>query len=151
MDTSGMSRYWFLGRGIGSLIVGAIAAFLLSYAFAEMAPPLQEKSQPLQTHPEMLLVQCAFYPEDSPTIEEIEYLEQGRITLVAAEGDYAIELLDQEGQVLYRQRFDILFMSMGDPPVLADQVDKTFVVPYNKEVTSVRLVTPQGQTEATLP
>lgn len=142
---------WLVGRVIGCLLVGALAAFLLRYGLVGPGASLQQKSVPLQTHANMLMVRCAFYPETPPEIKELELLEEGRVTLISVEGDYAIELLDQEGQVRYRQAFKVVFVEMTDPPSLLDQVERVFVLPYSPEVRTVRLVTPQGQIEAPIP
>lgn len=143
-------RNWLIQNGFVTLVVGALAALLLQSAMAENDPPLLRKAVPLETHPNMLLVHCTFYPDAPPLIEKVEILEQGRVTLSSLEGDYAVELLDSEGQPLYRHSFDLVFLQMTDPPYLLDEVERSLVLPFSEEVEQIRVVTPQGEMEVTL-
>jgi hypothetical protein len=107
---------------------------------------VEQKSVPFETHPNMLLVRTTLHRERPPTIDRVEKLESGRVS-VTAPGANTLQLLDASGNVLYCQSFDVRFARTTDPPEILDSLSLLFVVPYGDQVKRVRVTTPNGSAD----
>lgn len=131
------------------IVLAVLVGFLFSRALATEGATVERKSTPFQTHANMLLVRVTLNRDKAPTIDRVEKLESGRVT-VTTSGANKIELLDQSGSAVYSQTFEVLFLRVSDPPEVIESLPSLFVLPYDEKVRRVRVTTPNGTAEYTL-
>ena len=130
------------------LAMALLAAYLFSHVPALAGDGVGQKSARFETHANMLLVRVTLYRTAAPTIDAVEPLAEGRVTLTAA-GPNGLELLDAGGNVVFSQSFAAYFVQGGEPPRVVDRVQMLFVAPYGEKIKRVRVTTPaNGAAEA---
>src|SRR3990172_4858401 len=135
-------RYQILGH----LLVGLLVGYLLNLAMTPPVPEIERKSEPFVTQRDMLAVTVTLHRSAAPEITDVQLLEQGRVSIMQP-GDYALVLLDADGEALYTNSFRATFLRPGEPPRLADEIRRIFVVPYAQEVVRIVVAGPQGSDE----
>ncbi len=111
---------------------------------------IEEKAQPHQTHPNMLLISFTVYPTQAPIIEEVRLLSEGRVSKPLP-GDNHLKLIAQDGQVLYNLSFFADFVLIDGPAQTLDKMNYSYVLPYTEQVAKVALSTPQGEVIRKIP
>ena len=108
------------------------------------------KSTPFFTHEGMLGVDVTARRLTSPSIDDMFLLEQGRVS-TSVPGDGRIKLLNAVREELFVLDFEVSYTTTSSGANLRDEVLLTFVLPYSPEVEIVRVETPQGSAEQTVP
>lgn len=101
-------------------------------------------SQPFQTHRNLLLVDVTVRQQAPPTIDDVTFVREGRVT-VRAPGDSHIRLEDADGMILHEQAFQAEFATTIEEIGLQDEVPMTFILPNPSGVQRVVVVTPVGE------
>lgn len=126
----------------GHLAVTLLLAILLNFGLQPGPSELEQKSTPFTTQAEMLAVTAVLFPDKPPQISEVQYLEEGRLSL-AQPGSYAIALQDEAGQDLYHLSFRVTFTMPGLSQEL-DEARQVFVIPAVRDGAQLLLSAPQG-------
>lgn len=86
----------------------------------------------------LLKVSFEVTDKDSATIEEISTLSEGRIT-VTPPGDYSVQLLNENGEILYELPFQAVFVIMSNPPTKIEKIKYSFVLPIKENAVKVAI------------
>ncbi len=148
----------YLGLEIGLMFVMALLAVSMVEIGAippdpDPPPPpitIEEKARPHQTHSDMLLISFTVYPAQTPTIEEVRLLNEGRISN-PPHGDNRLKLIAKDGQVLYNLPFFSDFVLIDGPSQPLNKMSYTYVLPYTQQVTKIALSTLQGEVVYNIP
>jgi hypothetical protein len=130
------------------LAIWIFVTCLLSVACRSEPTELEQKQTPFATYNKMLAISVTANRLASPTIDNVEWLDQGRVS-TPVPGNGRLKLLREDRTELLVLDFEINY-SMTGSDVLRDSVLLTFVMPHSSEVFSIRLETPQGSDEVLL-
>lgn len=130
------------------LIYWAMIIFLLGAACRASPTELELKQTPFATHAEMLAINVTARRLAGPTIDNVYWLEEGRVSTTVP-GDGRLKLLAADRRELFVLEFETIYMTTGSD-ILRDEMFLTLVAPYNSDIHIVRLETPQGSHEVVL-
>lgn len=136
------------GRLRQLLAWGMLLVYVVTVACQETSTELEQKQTPFATYSGMLMINVTAHRLASPTIDNITWLDQGRVSTMTA-GDSRLRLLAVDRSELFVVDFETTYMVTGDDS-LRNTVLLTLVVPYSDEIYSIRLETPQGSDEVLL-
>lgn len=109
-----------------------------------VTPMMTNTPAPFSTISGVWMLRVKFFVAQAPEVVKATFLQSGRITPFD-QGDYTVEILDPQGNVLFAGHFSIVFLQ-GDPPSAVEELTTFLVIPAVEEAASVRLNTPQGET-----
>ena len=128
-------------------VVALIAVSVVEFQPVAQETPeqiIEDKAQPYETHPDMLLVAFTVQRSGPPLIDHVELVEKGRVS-TPLDGDGRLKLIGGDGQVLYSLFFAVDFLLLDGPTERLEKMSYTYVLPYAPQVTKVVLNTPQGE------
>ncbi len=139
---------WFF-----TLFLGLVLGFVFQPA-TEALPPvlitptipivaLASSPAPFVTLPGGWLVRITFYRQSSPEIIKVIHLDQARLITLPS-GNDQIQILNESGQILYAQLFQVEFLA-GDPPKPVDQKDMVFVLPSLEGASQIIVQSSNGK------
>ena len=137
-----------LGIEVGLVfLVAAIAVGLVEFR-STLPPPapqtIEQKAQPHETHPDMLMVAFTIHQAAPPVIDTVKLLAEGRVSTPLV-GDNQIKLAGQDGQILYRLSFAADFVLLDGPTDPLEKMNYIFVLPYTPQVAKIVLSTSNGE------
>jgi hypothetical protein len=135
------------------LLVALLLGWIYQPSFAGMEPSTPPVASPIPIYenlPGGWRVEVRFYKNKPPEVLSMEPLDQIRLGGIANLGDYSISVLDEDGQELLVQKFQVYFLRTGSDRQL-ESVDRTFVIPHFDTATEIMIHAPTGETHYAIP